>query len=160
LISATAGRFALSLLCFTLGAMTKVVAAAEIESLSWSVGTPTPTLEILMDGEATYNVEPRENGQWLRLSFPGTKLGAHASDLDGLQYVKGVYPSMGPDGTTALVDVVLEQAGEVRIEKTQFGYTALIEPAKAKQAKPAAAPAKQATASASAPAPAPPAAAP
>src|SRR3989304_1462279 len=79
--------------------------AGQIESLSWSVGTKVPALEILMDGEATYKIETRENGQWLRLSFPATKLGAHASDLDGLQYIKGVYPSMDPDGNTAHVDI-------------------------------------------------------
>ena len=101
--------------------------AGQIESLSWSVGTKVPALEILMDGEATYKIETRENGQWLRLSFPATKLGAHASDLDGLQYIKGVYPSMDPDGNTAHVDIVLEQPGRLSIEKTAFGYTAAIE---------------------------------
>src|SRR5215831_11335735 len=84
-------------LFFVLTALGEAANAAEIQSLSWSVGTSTPALEILLDGEATYSVEPRENGQWLRLSFPATKLGAQAADLDGLQYVKGVYPSMGPD---------------------------------------------------------------
>ena len=101
--------------------------AGQIESLSWSVGTKVPALEILMDGEATYALETRENGQWLRLSFPATKLGAHASDLDGLQYVKGVYPSMDPDGNTAHVDIVLEQPGRLNMEKTSFGFTAAIE---------------------------------
>ncbi len=125
-----------SLLCLALLFVTGVTSAAEIESLSWSVGTPVPALEILMDGEATYTVEPRENGQWLRLSFLATKLGAHASDLDGLQYVKGVYPSVGPDGTTVLLDVVLDQPGQLRLEKTQFGYTAFVETSKVAQASP------------------------
>lgn len=109
--------------------------AAEIQSLSWSVGTPSPALEILMDGDAKYASEVRENGQWLRLSFPATKLGAHATDLDGLEYVKGVYPSMDPDGNTAHVDVVLDRAGRVKVEKTAFGYNAVIEPAQPTQAR-------------------------
>jgi len=114
--------------------------AGQIESLSWSVGTKVPALEILMDGEATYALETRENGQWLRLSFPATKLGAHASDLDGIQYVKGVYPSMDPDGNTAHVDIVLEQPGRLNMEKTSFGFTAAIEAGQATaQAGPAAA---------------------
>src|ERR1051325_8680469 len=144
LVSVSGRRASIGLLCFLLAAVTRGAGAAEIESLSWSVGTSTPTLEIMMEGEAAYSVEPRENGQWLRLSFPGTKLGAHAADLDGQQYVKGVYPSMGPDGTTALVDVVLEQPGQVRIEKTQFGFAASIESAKVAQAK-ATAPARKQT---------------
>ena len=115
--------------------------AGQIESLSWSVGTKVPSLEILMDGEATYKLDTRENGQWLRLSFPATKLGAHASDLDGLQYVKGVYPSMDPDGNTAHIDIVLEQPGQLNIEKTAFGFTAAIEAGQAAaQAAPASAP--------------------
>jgi type IV pilus assembly protein PilQ len=155
-------RWYMGLLCLAFVLVARVAGAAEIESLSWSVGTPTPALEILMDGEATYTVEPRENGQWLRLSFPATKLGAHASDLDGLQYVKGVYPSVGPDGTTVLVDVVLEQPGQLRLEKTQFGYTAFVETTKVAQApskpvepaKVAQAPPKPAPAPVTAPAPA------
>jgi type IV pilus assembly protein PilQ len=113
--------------CMAAALAPSLVRAAQIESLSWSVGTQVPALEILMDGDASYKVETRENGQWLRLSFPATKLGAHASDLDGLQYVKGVYPSMDPDGNTAHVDVVLDQPGRLNVEKTAFGYAAKVE---------------------------------
>jgi type IV pilus assembly protein PilQ len=123
--------------------------AAQIESLSWSVGTKVPSLEILLDGDATYKVETRENGQWLRLSFPATKLGAHASDLDGVERVKGVYPSMDPDGNTAHVDIVLDQPGRLNIEKTAFGYTAAVESAQVAASSPAA----PAAPSAAAPAP-------
>lgn len=114
-------------ICIVAVLMPGRVHAAQIESLSWSAGTQVPALEILMKGDATYKVETRENGQWLRLSFPATHLGAHASDLDGLQYVKGVYPSMDPDGNTAHVDIVLEKPGRLNIKKTAFGYTAAVE---------------------------------
>src|SRR5436853_7184691 len=53
---------------------------------------------------------------------------------------------MGPDGTTALVDVVLDQPGQVRVEKTQFGFAASIESGKVAQTKAAVAPGKQAAA--------------
>lgn len=120
-------RYSAGAVCLLLVLMPGLGWAAQIESLSWSVGTKVPSLEILLDGDATYKVETRENGQWLRLSFPATKLGAHASDLDGVEHVKGVYPSMDPDGNTAHVDIVLDQPGRLNIEKTAFGYTAAIE---------------------------------
>ncbi|HEX7043229.1 MAG TPA: type IV pilus secretin PilQ [Burkholderiales bacterium] len=101
--------------------------AAEIESLSWAVGSPAPALEILLNGDTEPRVEAREDNQWLRLSFPNTKLGAYATDLDGTQYVKGVYPSMNPDGSTAHIDVVLVQPGRIKLAKTSFGYTATVE---------------------------------
>ena len=133
--------FGVASFCLMLAIAPSLGWAGQIESLSWSVGTKVPSLEILMDGEATYKLDTRENGQWLRLSFPATKLGAHASDLDGLQYVKGVYPSMDPDGNTAHIDIVLEQPGRLNIEKTAFGFAAAIEAGQATaQAAPASAP--------------------
>ncbi len=113
--------------------------AAQIESLSWAQDSDTPALEIRMDGTAEYKLESRESDQWLRLSFPGTKLGAGAADLGGVQYVKGVYPSVDPDGNTAHIDIVLEQPGRVHLNKTAFGYTATVErmQAAAAQAVPA-----------------------
>lgn len=146
--------FFVAVFCVAMALAPTLGRAAQIESLSWSVGTKVPALEILMDGDASYKLERRENGQWLRLSFPATKLGAHASDLDGLQYVKGVYPSMDPDGNTAHVDIVLDQPGQLDVEKTTFGYTASVETgsASATTAKPAAVPAT----AAAAPTPAPP----
>lgn len=136
--STTIRRFAhgcAALLCLATGIAPAFAEAAEIESLSWAVGTANPSLEILMDGEASYKTETRENGQWLRLSFPATKLGAYASDLDGVENVKGVYPSVDADGSTVHVDVVLERPGQLRVEKTAFGYTATVEPQPVQQAK-------------------------
>ena len=133
--------FALAALAFA----SNYAAAAEIQSLSWAHGTPTPALQILVDGDATYNAETLEGGQWLRLNFPGTKLGKLASDLEGQQYVKGVYASMAPDGTTATIDVVLDQPGRVNVEKNMYGYTAVIDAQQTQSAAaPAAAPAKPA----------------
>ena len=111
--------------CVLLG--TTGARAAEIESLSWAVGSSAPALEILLNGDSEPRVEAREDNQWLRLSFPNTKLGAYAADLDGTQYVKGVYPSMNPDGSTAHVDVVLVRPGRIKLQKTSFGYTATVE---------------------------------
>jgi type IV pilus assembly protein PilQ len=154
----TLARYGASVVCLLLVLMPGLGWAAQIESLSWSVGTKVPSLEILMDGDATYKVETRENGQWLRLTFPATKLGAHASDLDGVEHVKGVYPSMDPDGNTAHVDIVLDQPGRLNVEKTAFGYSAAVESALAQVA--ASSPTVPAAASASAATPAPAAAAP
>src|SRR5581483_6688040 len=134
------GRSYIGFWCLPLALLAQLAAAAEIESLSWSAGTASPAVKISLNGDAEYKVETRENGQWLRVSFPETKLGSQASDLQGQQYVKGVYPSMAPDGTTANVDIVLEQPGQLRLEKAPFGYTAIVEPAEPKQAQADAAP--------------------
>ncbi|MFL6624043.1 MAG: type IV pilus secretin PilQ [Sulfurifustis sp.] len=115
--------FAVVLLCI---AIATPVVAGEIESLSWSVDAKLPTLEVNMEGEAPYKVESRENGQTLRLRFAGVKLGAQAGNLDGLQYVKGVYPSTEQDGS-AVLDVLLTQPGKLRVEKTEFGYAVAVE---------------------------------
>ncbi|MBI3898756.1 MAG: type IV pilus secretin PilQ [Gammaproteobacteria bacterium] len=106
--------------------MAPLAAAAEIQSLSWAAGASTPTLQVTIDGDASYKAEVLEGGQWLRLAFPDTKLGQQALDLDGQQYVRGVYPSMAADGTTANIDLVLDQPGKVQVEKTQTGYAAAI----------------------------------
>lgn len=128
-------RYPVGFLCLALAFLSGRAMAGEIESLSWVVGAPAPAVEITTNGDTQYKLEARENGQWLRLSFPATKLGAHAGDLDGQNFVKGVYPSMAADGSTAHVDIVLEQPGQLRMEKTQFGYTAVVEALQGSQAQ-------------------------
>jgi len=115
-------------LCLALGLLARAAHAAEIEALSWVPEAPVPAVAIRMQGEADYRVQAREHGRWLRLSFPATTLGADARDLGALQYVKGVYPSMDPDGRTAHVDLVLERPGRVRVARSAGGYTAAVEP--------------------------------
>lgn len=119
------------LCCLLLALIADVAFAGQVQRLSWAAGTPTPALEIVVDGDTPYKVESLEDGQWLRLNFPGSKLGAKISDLDGQQYIKGVYPSMAPDGATATIDMVLEQPGQVRVEKTPYGYKAVVDVAQA-----------------------------
>lgn len=127
IIKRSLAGYCAGIVCMMAVLMPGLARAAELESLSWSAGTKVPALEILLKGDASYKIDTRENGQWLRLSFPATKLGAHASDLDGVQYVKGVYPSMDPDGNTAHVDIVLDRAGRLNIKKTAYGYIAAVE---------------------------------
>jgi type IV pilus assembly protein PilQ len=100
--------------------------AGEIKSLAWADGMTTPTLQIAVDGDAPYQIETLEGGQWLRLTFRDTKFSGTPTDVEGRQYVKGVYPSMAADGTTATVDFLLDRPGQVRVEKAAHGYTAKI----------------------------------
>jgi type IV pilus assembly protein PilQ len=128
------GRAYVGLLCLPFVLLTQPASAAEIESLSWSQAASSPVLDIRLKGDAEYKVEARENGQWLRLSFSGTKLSGTTSDLGDRQYVKGVYPSMALDGSTANIDIVLEQPGQLRLERSPSGYRAMVEPAGSKPA--------------------------
>jgi type IV pilus assembly protein PilQ len=105
--------------------------AAELQSLAWTEGAAKPVLQIAVDSDVAYKTESREGGQWLRLSFPLTKLGKAVADLEGQQYVSGVYASMELDGTTAMIDVVLDRPGRMNLQKSANGYTATIEPAPA-----------------------------
>lgn len=129
------GRAYLGLLCLPFALVAQAAPAAEIESLAWSQAASNPVLDIRLKGDAEYKLETRENGQWLRLSFAGTNLGANTPDLGERQYVKGVYPSMAPDGSTANIDIVLEQPGQLRIERSASGYMAMVEPAGSKSAR-------------------------
>jgi type IV pilus assembly protein PilQ len=116
-----------------IGALTLIVAsgtvaAAEIQSLKWAEGSAKPTLQITLDDDVPYKSETLEGGQWVRLSFPATTLGKSVTDLEGRQYIAGVYASMAADKTTAIVEIVLDQPGRVGVEKSARGYTATIEP--------------------------------
>jgi type IV pilus assembly protein PilQ len=121
-VSAIAGLIGLAF-----GVVFQAAMAAEVRSLAWMDGTSKPTLRIGLSGETTHKIESLEGGQWLRVTFPETTLASSMADLAGRQYVKGVYPSMAADGTTATVDLLLDQPGQVVLQKMTDGYTAVVD---------------------------------
>ena len=96
--------------------------AAEISSISWDEGSAQPTLKIRLNGKASYQTENLEGGQRLRISFPGTTLGADVLDVDGRGAVKGVYPYLADNGTAVHVDLLMTEPGSLKIEESADGY--------------------------------------
>jgi type IV pilus assembly protein PilQ len=124
--------------------------AAEIESISWD---GQDALKVQVKGSATYRSESLEQGQRLRLVFPDSTLGPALKELSGQGVVKGVYPYLADNGTSVNIDLLLNEAGSLNVQKTDSGFrvatTAASAPAAA--AAPAPAPAPAATAAPAAP---------
>jgi type IV pilus assembly protein PilQ len=96
--------------------------AAEISSISWDEGSAQPTLKIQLSGKTAYQTANLEGGQRLRISFPGTTLGAAVLDIEGRGTVKGVYPYLADNGTAAHVDLLMTEPGNLKIEEAAGGY--------------------------------------
>ena len=96
--------------------------AAEISSISWDEGSAQPTLKIRLNGKTSYQTENLEGGQRLRISFPGTTLGADVQDIVGRGAVKGVYPYLADNGTAVHVDLLMTEPGSLKIEESADGY--------------------------------------
>lgn len=104
--------------------------AAEIQSLAWEQGDQ-PVLRIQTSGEISYSVESLEDGLRQRLSFSGSSMGKGLDELSGRANVKGVYPYLADNGTAVNVDLMLKEAGRLKVDKIEGGLRVVIDAAAA-----------------------------
>ncbi len=119
-ITVTAGR-CLALMVALMG-MTVTASGAEVQSIAWEPGSETPVLQVRVAGEGSYTTQALEDGQRLRLSFPNSNMGAGLAELQGLDKVKGVYPYLADNGTAVVVDLLMNEPGQLEVQKAEYGY--------------------------------------
>ncbi|WP_172425854.1 type IV pilus secretin PilQ [Sulfuricaulis limicola] len=119
-IMATAGRCLALLLA--LAGTTVTASGAEIQSLVWEPGSDTPVLQVRMSGEGAYTTQVLEDGQRLRISFPDSSMGPALAEIQGLDKVKGVYPYLADNGTAVVVDLLMNEPGQLDVQKAEYGY--------------------------------------
>jgi type IV pilus assembly protein PilQ len=113
-----------------------VAFAAEIQSIAWEPGEE-PVMRIRVSGQAPYQTQSLEQGQRLRLIFPGSAMGPGLSELTGKGRVKGVYPYLSENGTTVNIDLLLTEPGGLRVEPVADGFRVFTAQAPAQAAEPA-----------------------
>src|SRR3989344_1256075 len=96
--------------------------AGEIQSLTWEPGSDQPVLQVRVGGESSYTTQVLEDGQRLRISFPDSTMASSLAELAGTDKVKGVYPYLADSGTAVVVDLLLTEAGQLDIQKAEYGY--------------------------------------
>lgn len=106
-------------------ALTSTATAAEIQSIAWESGGESPALQIRTSGEGAYSTQTLEDGHRLRITFPNSSMGTGLSELPGLDKVKGVYPYVAENGTAVVVDLLMNEAGRIEVQKTNYGYRAV-----------------------------------
>ena len=99
--------------------MSGTLSAGEITSLSWAGDN---VLDIGVSGSAEYKVESFEEGKRLRISFPGSTLGANVAEPGGRSGIKGVYPYLADNGATVNIDILATTASKLNVTKTGSGY--------------------------------------
>ncbi len=95
------------------------LSAGEITNLSWASDN---VLDIAVSGNAKYKVEDFEDGKRLRISFPGSTLGADVAEPGGRSGIKGVYPYLADNGATVNIDILATTASKLNVTKTGSGY--------------------------------------
>lgn len=95
---------------------------AELISVAWEEGGPEPAVQVILDGEAEYNVNVLEDGLRLRVTFADTVLAPNVRDIGARGKAKGVFPYLGDDGESVHVDILMKEPGELRVEETDYGY--------------------------------------
>jgi type IV pilus assembly protein PilQ len=116
----TAGRWLVFLVA--MAGMSTAAMGAEIQSLAWEPGSDTPVLQVRMSGEGSYTTQVLEDGQRLRLSFPDSTMGPALAEIQGLDTVKGVYPYLADNGTAVVVDLLMNEPGQLDVQKAEYGY--------------------------------------
>ncbi len=96
--------------------------SAEIQSIVWEPGSDTPVLQVRATGESSFTTQVLEDGQRLRISFPDSSMGPSLAELQGLDKVKGVYPYLADNGTTVVVDLLMNEPGQLDVQKAEYGY--------------------------------------
>ncbi len=143
-VVAVAGK-CLALLAVMMGT-TAVALAAEVQSIAWEPGSETAVLQVKVAGEVAYTTQVLEDGQRLRISFPGSTMGASLAELQGLDKVKGVYPYLADNGTSVVVDLLMTEPGQLDVQKAEYGYRVVASAAAPVVSTPTPAPATPATA--------------
>lgn len=115
-----AGRY-LALLA-TMAGISANAYGAEIQSIVWEPGSETPVLQVRAAGPGTFTTQVLEDGQRLRISFPDSSMGPALAELQGLDKVKGVYPYIADNGTTVVVDLLMNEPGRLDVQKAEYGY--------------------------------------
>ncbi len=95
---------------------------AEIQSIVWEPGSETPVLQVRATGEGSFTTQVLEDGQRLRISFPDSSMGPSLAELQGLDKVKGVYPYLADNGTAVVVDLLMNEPGQLDVQKAEYGY--------------------------------------
>ncbi len=119
-MTVTAGRWLAFL--FAMAGMSTAAMGAEIQSLAWEPGSETPVLQVRMSGEGVYTTQVLEDGQRLRISFPDSSMGPALAEIQGLDKVKGVYPYLADNGTAVVVDLLMNEPGQLDVQKAEYGY--------------------------------------
>ncbi|MHB1140208.1 MAG: type IV pilus secretin PilQ [Sulfuricaulis sp.] len=119
-MTVTAGRWLAFL--FAMAGMSTTAMGAEIQSLAWEPGSETPVLQVRMSGEGAYATQVLEDGQRLRISFPDSSMGPALAEIPGLDKVKGVYPYLADNGTAVVVDLLMNEPGQLDVQKAEYGY--------------------------------------
>ena len=96
--------------------------SAEIQSIVWEPGSEAPVLQVRATGEGSFTTQVLEDGQRLRISFPDSSMGPSLAELQGLDKVKGVYPYLADNGTTVVVDLLMNEPGQLDVQKAEYGY--------------------------------------
>jgi type IV pilus assembly protein PilQ len=119
-MTAATGRWLAFL--FAMAGVSSAAIGAEIQSLAWEPGSETPVLQVRMSGEGAYTTQVLEDGQRLRISFPDSSMGPALAEIQGLDKVKGVYPYLADNGTAVVVDLLMNEPGQVDVQKAEYGY--------------------------------------
>lgn len=96
--------------------------SAEIQSIVWEPGSETPVLQVRASGDGSFTTQVLEDGQRLRISFPDSNMGPSLAELQGLEKVKGVYPYLADNGTAVVVDLLMNEPGQLDVQKAEYGY--------------------------------------
>src|SRR3972149_3403801 len=96
--------------------------SAEIQSIVWEPGSETPVLQVRAAGAGSFTTQVLEDGQRLRISFPDSSMGPLLAELQGLDKVKGVYPYLADNGTAVVVDLLMNEPGQLKVQKAEYGY--------------------------------------
>lgn len=102
--------------------MTAAAIGAEIQSLAWEPGSDASVLQIRATGEGIYSTEVLEEGKRLRVSFPDSSMGPSLTEIQGREKAKGVYPYLADNGTTVVVDLLMNEPGTLNVQKAEYGF--------------------------------------
>ncbi len=102
--------------------MTATATGAEIQSLAWEPGSEASVLQVRASGEGTYTTEVLEEGKRLRISFPNSSMGPSLTEIQGREKAKGVYPYLADNGTTVVVDLLMNEPGTLDVQKAGYGF--------------------------------------
>jgi type IV pilus assembly protein PilQ len=125
---------------FVMAGMSTAASGAEIQSLAWEPGSDTPVLQVRMSGEGAYTTQVLEDGQRLRISFSDSSMGPALAEIQGLDKVKGVYPYLADNGTAVVVDLLMNEPGQLDVQKAEYGYRVVAASTAAPQSSDAAVP--------------------
>lgn len=92
--------------------------AGQVKSVEWRSKGKEPVLSVkLSSSVSSYETRSFEGGKRLRVIINDTSLGTSILDLQGSGIVKGVFPYMAGNGTSTNIDLLMNEAGQVKVSK-------------------------------------------